>query len=469
MCCPTMSEIQANDLPNEILQKIFEFCSIKERMSLARVCHKWMKMSLIGIKQIHLKSEMQFSLDNRMDQTIIWKSVSDLNTIEFKLNTKKLDGIVRLLRYIGTYLQAFVFGFDCSELASIDSKGQLLEGLMQHCPNLTTLKFHSFHRSELELLLQKYGQQLEELEPLPCKKVSFQTLMPYLNPIKLRILGLDFINQSDLRLVCETFVFLTVLKIWDDSENFSSSLDFSPLKGLKYLQELSLGRQEEEIGLRNFDWMNTNAWSQTLISLELAMQLQMTSKRMITLKKLLQLRNLKIVVSTLEQVCFVCNNLQNLTRLSIDFSLDRRRTIFPVFSKLIKLKYFSICFEPDCLWPIPVLFEHCSLKSVEFFSLACPNHYNDEFDFQTFKLNVNRFIQILPQAFPNVKKFEIWGCWIFGPTLCSCLTRMCQLKTFICHATGYVQEVAQEETNEKFVMELQVCCRRNQIDSVFYF
>ena len=303
------------NLPDEVLLKVFDNCSILERYRLRIICRRWHRLTMANVNRLIFKQTRScqvFPLErdalfdwnhDLTDPLFLHEHICDIRKWTLKgycipilmnclikaagksLRTLFVDSVlVNRGNYYLLHLRT-KFLEPSWKFSDNDYTENIFQVLVDNCPNITRLRFSgesssSFTHQEFEQLMRKYGHQLEEL--MFFKKYNYydnffrDTLVKHANKNRLRRLCFSAPQQGDqypqfMKLVCNTFPHLTLFHTQTVSKVRKPcryALDCKDsLKSLKQLQSLSLYNWEPTL-----DWslrMPIEDWKKTLVGLEL--------------------------------------------------------------------------------------------------------------------------------------------------------------------------------------------------------
>ena len=250
-----------NDVPSEVLLGIFKHLHIRDRMAFGQVSSRWSRLLLKEVKQlefIHEKANKKEDSDKEEKKFMRCLNVPDWTEVNPLLVFKgvpacKWNEIVPFLtREAGQSLQTAVFQgpHQTFENEQVDSL-VWTSVLTDHCPNVTSLTILNGRLStdEFRLLIQKYGNQLEELRLAPVlvddvdigKRACllwFQLLIQFGNPSRLLRLQFPVVDDKSVKTICKKFTSLVRLKVtkWYSREHPVVGLSCRELKQLRFIE-----------------------------------------------------------------------------------------------------------------------------------------------------------------------------------------------------------------------------------------
>lgn len=439
-----------NSLPDEILIEIFKYLPIKVRCRLRIVCRRWKQFCLFNIDQLQFVGKVSENWDYVVDQrTQYWQANSLLN-VEVCGNPCEKVGLCFIIQKAANCLKKIAFK-SCLR-AELTNEEECGRALIQFCPNVTHINFQSYGAVSFQLFtsfLKVYGNQLNEFSLLfnyeERQNLAIDLLFQHLNSRVLRKISFQPRNDQHLKRLSNHFPYLTFLYLHD-----CANIDFMPLKQFKCLQVFTVYLQIGQFN--NLDWMPADDWKETLTTLNLNIDFHVSPiKEMNPLKQLNKLKHLDIRIMYCEQLCFICDHLVQLESLNIAIWTQDPLPCMPDISKMTRLisLTFDYVYDHQDYWPFKLL-DGIAMKSVRFFKFES----FDKSDEDEYMRCVNRLIQNLPTAFPNLHTLSLSTYWIELETLCEILDKLSQLKRLL----GYFENEEQE-----YVDKVEEFCQRKGI------
>ena len=442
----------ATYLPDELLLKIFDFLTIRQRLTIGRVCRQWRRLSLDGVKEFAVGCKNMESLDRHLAMTnhfICEDEMKRLQVLNLVLN--KCGHSLRKLQLGGVDEQKIML----KDRSPVFQKlfGQTVFLLIQNCRQLEVLVFDFgclFSENTFHFIFQQMGKQLNELY-FGDKRIlhhSYELALKYLDPNRVKKLAIELgvrpgdpmLDRSKHALKAKKFFLhfrhLTSLAVdaytWDfetfpdflDITEFSSNGDF----------EILLSHKSFLSKLRTF---RIKHWPENTMPAQVP--------NWILHLECLEVLSIRVFHGW--QIQLLADHLPNLREFSLELLfLEFDKSLFAQFLKLKNLRVVRLCWNTDFFQQIN--FERvCSVPHVTFFELVS--------EFRNPREDLTCLLSNMSRIFPSLQHLDIFGQKFRHETLLGALNQLTELRKFALTTC---------DTHDDFIRnELSPLCDRKNI------
>lgn len=402
------SSTSLDNLPDEILVRVFTYVHILDRLRYRRINRRWNRLIPISI------TEFRFSV-----WTFEKYGISLSSTIFYNINNARAyDRFCFLLKIIGPRLsKLFVDGElerkwsnytrELEKESRPPTKQHYIQLIIDHCPRLTSLTIiplssiiffdrlitESFEQIFL-LFLKRLGHQLTHFQYDRRYTNFISNPNDYLNPQVLRQLQTSLLSDvSQLAIICERFSLLNELTCHIYYEEIQY---LKHLKHLKHLRTLvvsaSYKTTNHEIKLKSLAPIDLDLHTLSLSS-RLESQIPMFVRRLSSLKNL----TVCLQDNSEYRFAFTLAFMPHLKRLKLQIESDCFSELFPhLFSMKLLNKFYINAINLNWL----KLSEMPLMSSVTELEILVKKR--DSFDETTIK----RWWEQMPQVFPNLQTWS---------------------------------------------------------------
>ena len=427
------------NLPTLVIQQILSFFPLRDRLKLRLISPLWSALVFSNVTEFAVGNRELATLDRHFPMRDHFFCDDELD---------RLRGVVFLLKKTKHCLVklhlSFIDGQNLEQKSEeFNQQVDEMIFLLIQCSRLTCLRFdYGFRlpKAKYELILRHLGTQLVEFycEDSSSWEFSHEFAMKYLNPIKAKILSVDYGKSNiEFQQFLEKFPYLTFFK------DFSGQLKPHSLKHLSNLTEFCAAFPNNllpEIAKSAFapNLVFYQFRGLEILEPDIDLYKNLRSLRFLFVR---DLSNINRLLQNLPQlVVFVC-------RLYLCNSLLNQ------ISKMKKLKVL------DVLWsPRDLELNLDPILNVEFLLLTT--------FFPSTDLHDGTAWEKIASVFPNLKCLDI-HCSFYQPEpFLASLARLPKLRRLRLHTRNPKEEGAQYTVEESFLARQQIksFCARNQIE-----
>ena len=441
--------VEAN-FPEEILLTIFDFLTIRGRLTAGHVCRRWRRLSLVGLEEFAVGSKDLECLDRHLPMTNHFISENEMKRLQvLNLVLTKCGHSLRKLKLSGLEVVKCVHRDDLLDKPPgfYELFNEIVTLLVQQCRKLKILVFDfrcRFSEKTFHFILHHVGSQLTELyfcDRDVLSSFSYDLVMKYLNPDRVQKLAVGFPCERDekQRKFILRFRHLTSLAGNDclkDFDLFANSttkvtdLSFEYLPGISsqkpFLSKLRTFRISSMVMYNKLPCQVPD-WISHLQCLEV----------------------LSLPVSRGWMVQMLVERLPKLKEIGLELDIiksEENESIFAQFSKMKNLRVLRLLWEQNYFNQVNFQ-KACSVPQVNFVEMLF-RYTRDRHDLTPFLTNLSRI-------FPNLHLLDIHGHDFRQETLLAELNRLPKLKKLA---------LATSVTNDEFAQkELRPFCEQKNI------
>lgn len=400
-----------HQLPEEILEQIFDHLSIQDRIKLRQICRQWRRLSFYRITELQVGRI--FSNYPRPAKY----------EIHFKTERAQLEVLRTIVQETGYSLRFLALGTRVEYSAYHEDWSQLFAILKSNCPNLIGLylgHWFVFSKGFLGPLIRNLGPQLKKV--FLYNKIDryelFDIAMHHFDPTKMREMSITAASAVQLERLVDRFPLLTYFYLLECIET-QESLDFRCLHRLRHLRNFEYYVTMTKY---QFDALLNAPFVANLQTLHLYDGAETESYE--AFKRLTSLRRLIIRLGTGKHLPTIISSLPTLEYFQVTVCDCRHSG--DLIDALVGLSSMQRLKELEIFW---------FSKNVTNFGRLKPMPSITKFSFQVHGLECSPeandlWLESLPTFLPNVHELVIlyYGIKVLPETFIECLIRLPKLR-----------------------------------------